>query len=971
MRRAIVTLLAAAGLAAALSPGAAALPAGSTTLIDRPAGFGALPSDGRGASRVNGNSLSFDSCFVVFESTADDLLATDDNSATNIYRQNRCLQGTPVVQVNATAAGEPAAAGTTSEVPSVSADGRYVAFSTDAPNLHPAAGPGRPQVLVKDMNTGALTLASRADGAGGAPADGSGPGMISGNGQVVAFRAYGPFDADNVDGRPQATSLYLRDLAGERTHMASVASNGVAGMTSREFDLSYSGREVAFVTDTQLAPGDSDAAPDAYVRNGIGTAGEATRLVTAAGDSAMQVAISGDGTRVAFVNDHAWIAACAPACGGATRLDQPKPNGSNADVDVAPYFAETMGSLPIRVYWYTRSPLDPQDTNGATDVYGAPIGGGEAALAGGNQHLTSGVVAGASTDNASVVVFSTFSNNVPGGGVNAQLYQLSGGQIRNLAEIAGLPGTADGAAEARIARLHATSDDGRIVAFTSRAAALGAPPKPGTGRIGQVFARDVASGATTLVSVGFDGKPQNAEGDSGDPEFSVDAAGASVAFTSRATNLVDVATGGKLHVYVRDLRTGTTRLVDRAPNGLPAEGGARRPVISGDGRRVAFVSGSPDLPGGGQRDHVYVADLVTGTVELVDRAPDGNPANASAGEHDLSFDGTRVAFASAATNLGAAGTRTHVYVRDLRAGTTTLASAPRDPRSVDEYQPALSGDGTRLAYIEEGLDSERLVTVRDLATGALFAAGGDDAYNVSLSRDGTTVAFEQGARAFVRNLSEPAASRADVRDGASAPGRLQARDVSISGSGGCVAFTSNSDDLVSPSYGPDRLHAFLRTLRDDCRPLPGGPAGPAAGDATAPAISRARVTPKRFAVGARRTPRSAARRKAKKGGTTFAFTLSEAAGTRIAIARKLPGRRAKRGRCVKPRRGLKRRCTRHVDVLTLTRSKTKRGANRVAFSGRVGRKKLKPGAYRATLVATDSAGNRSKPKRLTFRVVRR
>jgi hypothetical protein len=44
------------------------------------------------------------------------------------------------------------------------------------------------------------------------------------------------------------------------------------------------------------------------------------------------------------------------------------------------------------------------------------------------------------------------------------------------------------------------------------------------------------------------------------------------------------------------------------------------------------------------------------------------------------------------------------------------------------------------------------------------------------------------------------------------------------------------------------------------------------------------------------------------------------------------------------------------------------GVSRVAFSGRIG--KLRPGRYRATLIATDAAGNRSRPKRVAFRVAR-
>jgi hypothetical protein len=47
------------------------------------------------------------------------------------------------------------------------------------------------------------------------------------------------------------------------------------------------------------------------------------------------------------------------------------------------------------------------------------------------------------------------------------------------------------------------------------------------------------------------------------------------------------------------------------------------------------------------------------------------------------------------------------------------------------------------------------------------------------------------------------------------------------------------------------------------------------------------------------------------------------------------------------------------------------GLNRIAYSGRVGRTKLRPGTYRATLTATDAAGNRSRARTVSFRVVKR
>jgi hypothetical protein len=185
--------------------------------------------------------------------------------------------------------------------------------------------------------------------------------------------------------------------------------------------------------------------------------------------------------------------------------------------------------------------------------------------------------------------------------------------------------------------------------------------------------------------------------------------------------------------------------------------------------------------------------------------------------------------------------------------------------------------------------------------------------------------------------------------------------------GGCVAFTSQSDDLVTGGYGPDFSHVFLRALSADC-PVGGGTTA----DTTRPVVRRFRMTRRRFALARGRTPRSARvkRRARAKRGTTFVFSLSEDATTRIKLARERSGRR-KGKRCVKPRRGLRRRCVRLTAMGTLKRSKTHTGTNRVKFTGRIGSKALRPGRYRATLVATDAAGNRSRPRTVKFRVVKR
>src|SRR6185369_15785921 len=101
------------------------------------------------------------------------------------------------------------------------------------------------------------------------------------------------------------------------------------------------------------------------------------------------------------------------------------------------------------------------------------------------------------------------------------------------------------------------------------------------------------------------------------------------------------------------------------------------------------------------------------------------------------------------------------------------------------------------------------------------------------------------------------------------------------------------------------------------------------------------------------------------------YSLSEAARVVFKLEAKKPGRRSGR-RCVKPtkRNRRARRCTRFVRFGAFAH-RSVAGQNRKKFSGKIGKRRLRPGRYRASLVATDADGKRSAPKRLSFRVVRR
>jgi hypothetical protein len=146
-------------------------------------------------------------------------------------------------------------------------------------------------------------------------------------------------------------------------------------------------------------------------------------------------------------------------------------------------------------------------------------------------------------------------------------------------------------------------------------------------------------------------------------------------------------------------------------------------------------------------------------------------------------------------------------------------------------------------------------------------------------------------------------------------------------------------------------------------------------DKTAPGVSAASLTNKTFAVAKGATAITARKRKKVKRGTTIRYTLTEAAKVTLRFERKLKGRRVKKGKkrvCAKPTRKnrKKRKCTRYKRAgKTLVRT-SKAGKNKVKFSGRIAKKALKRGSYRVTIVATDAAGNKSKAKRLNFKIVR-
>ena len=220
---------------------------------------------------------------------------------------------------------------------------------------------------------------------------------------------------------------------------------------------------------------------------------------------------------------------------------------------------------------------------------------------------------------------------------------------------------------------------------------------------------------TTRVSVASDGTQANDE--SFTAVMSLD--GRFVAFQSAATNLVPDDTNAAWDVFVHDRATGRTERVSVSSTGAQSPNGGGSPAISGDGRYVAFVSGSNALvPGdmaclGTGCSNIYLRDRLAGQTTRVSVTQDGMPPNGSSHSPTLSADGRVVAFVSSASNLTALdlnGPRPDVFERDLLLGSTINVTGMAPPLPLappivapafGAWGPSLSADGRFLAFASD------------------------------------------------------------------------------------------------------------------------------------------------------------------------------------------------------------------------------------------------------------------------------
>ena len=305
--------------------------------------------------------------------------------------------------------------------------------------------------------------------------------------------------------------------------------------------------------------------------------------------------------------------------------------------------------------------------------------------------------------------------------------------------------------------------DGRFIAFARHEGALGSG-------YSSVHVWDTQLALDTLVSDDGSGVPTNTT--SYTPVISPD--GQFVAFLSNATNLVGNAVANGSHVYLRNLPSSTTQLVDVDTNGVGSTDDTLTSLsLSADGRFVAFSSPDGSLVSldKNRAEDVFVRDLVAGTTEMISQRdatviPQAADGFSTLSPSSVSADGRWVAFASPADDLVPNDTNQEpdVFVRDLVNGTNVLVSVGFDGGPAlggGSGNPVISANGRYVVFISAAtnlvagpVNTNANVFRRDLQTGTTVlvsvgtdgvSPGNNDASDLVISPDGRYVAFLSSA----------------------------------------------------------------------------------------------------------------------------------------------------------------------------------------------------------------------------------
>jgi Tol biopolymer transport system component len=606
-----------------------------------------------GTGMGNGDSIaagiSTNGQFALFESAANNLVAGDTNGVNDIFVRDLVANVTTLVTVSTNGG----AGNGTSRSSVMTPDGRYVAFVSAANNLAPGATNGMPNVFVRDLQADTTTLANP----GATPfsnASSSELPLITPDGRYVAFYS----TATNlVAGITNSGEIYVRDLTQGTTRWASTNSHSILQTLGTNCDfscneaISDNGQWVAYEACPPSGPGivlefDLGSGLTAIVNTNVAAILPGQEL------NERNLTMTPDGRFIAFV---------------------PYGNGINTRLAVwdAPSNTTAIASLDIN-----QLPV----TNAIFDWPAITPDGSLVAFASDATNLTaSPVVAG----------FHLYVRNMMAG--TNELVDVDTNGVGSMSNLMTFP---------RI------SDNGAVVAFDGLDGSLVGNDN---NHAYDVFARNLPTSFTELISAGLAGLPSaTPNGSCFISSSSVSSNGQYVAFSSEADNLAGGDANGLRDVFVHDAGSGTNILVSINTNGVPGNGFSTDPAMSGNGRYVAFTSGSSDLVPNDTNNvaEIFLRDLQGGTTSLVSVNTNGGPGDGASYSPAISADGRYVVFVSDADNLvpGSVGdSYGNLFWRDTQSGMTRALTSFSGSTFPTDIKAAITPDGQRVAF---GLISE-------------------------------------------------------------------------------------------------------------------------------------------------------------------------------------------------------------------------------------------------------------------------
>ena len=356
-------------------------------------------------------------------------------------------------------------------------------------------------------------------------------------------------------------------------------------------------------------------------------------------------------------------------------------------------------------------------------------------------------------------------------------------------------------------------------------------------------------GTTHLISVASTG----GVGNLGSVDSALSDDGAFVPFYSYASDLVAGDTNGETDIFLRDRNGQFTTKVSQAPGGGQADDGSVAPVITPDGRFVAFHSHATNLVPGDTngREDVFFFDRSTSSTTLVSQSMSGGSANGQSWSPSMSVDGHYVAYSSSANDIvpGDIGFTRDIFVWDRTTDETILVSRGRNgkPANNSSFSPDISGDGRYVTFSSRAKnlvpgprdrlhhiylydrELDKIVRVDQKPNG--IPGNRDSSSEPTISGDGSTVAF--GSKA--RNLSRDDSNYyydvfsydvgtglleliTHAYDGGPANGEGYFDDATVSADGRYVAFDSDATNLV-PDDGTTWGDAFVYDRTTDTATL--------------------------------------------------------------------------------------------------------------------------------------------------------